>query len=216
MIGAGDQDDTPDRENRAGAAASGGRPDAHPPQDALSGAGRSGTRTRSSRNSTLPQPSRGDAAPGGSGPAEQENTAEPATPLRLHASAVSVDGRGLLILGPSGSGKSALALELMARGARLVADDQVELRRDRDTVIATCPPAIRGRIEARFVGLLNADPVDQAEIALILRLDRAETERLPPRRSENLLGVAIPLLHNAATAHFSAAILQYLKAGRSA
>lgn len=134
---------------------------------------------------------------------------------RIHASAVACRGRGLLILGASGSGKSALALELMARGAALVSDDQVELSAERGRLVARAPAAIRGRIEARFVGILNADAADRAEVALAVDLDEAETERLPPRRSKKLLGVTVPLLHNAANPSFPAAILQYLKAGRS-
>ena len=53
----------------------------------------------------------------------------PATlPAQIHASAVALDGRALLIVGPSGSGKSALALRMMAHGATLVSDDLVEIR----------------------------------------------------------------------------------------
>ena len=133
----------------------------------------------------------------------------------IHASAVALDGRGLLILGAAGSGKSALALELMARGARLVSDDQVALSVEGGRLIARAPAAIRGRIEARFVGILNAETIPGAEVALAVDLDRTETDRLPPRRSKKLLGVTFPLLHNAANPSFPAAILQYLKAGRS-
>lgn len=136
-------------------------------------------------------------------------------PHPIHATAVVLAGRGVLILGASGSGKSALALELMARGARLVADDRVELRLREGAVLASAPAAIRGRIEARFVGILQAETVPEAPVALVVDLDETETQRLPPRRSKNLLGVMVPLLHNAANPSFPAAILQYLKAGRS-
>ncbi|MGR3453320.1 HPr kinase/phosphorylase [Pseudooceanicola sp.] len=136
-------------------------------------------------------------------------------PLCIHATAVAHAGRGLIILGASGSGKSALALELMARGAQLVADDRVDLRLREGAVIASAPATLRGRIEARFVGILHAETVDEAPITLAVDLDEPETQRLPPRRSKKLLGVMIPLLHNAGNPSFSAAILQYLKAGRS-
>lgn len=60
----------------------------------------------------------------------------------LHASCVALDGRGLLILGPSGSGKSALALELMALGADLVADDRTEIEgQGPDLVAAALRPS---------------------------------------------------------------------------
>ena len=133
----------------------------------------------------------------------------------VHASCVALEGRGLLILGASGRGKSALALELMAMGAALVADDRVILRREGEALIATAPEAIAGRIEARFVGLLNATPAGPVALALAVDLDRTEAVRLPPRRSVNLLGISLPLVHNSETRHFPAAILQYLRAGRS-
>jgi len=134
---------------------------------------------------------------------------------RIHATAVVRGDRGLLILGAAGSGKSSLALELMARGATLVSDDQVELSAREGRLFARAPATIRGRIEARRVGILHAETQEEAEITLAVDLNETETERLPPRRSKKLLGVIIPLLHNAANPSFPAAILQYLKAGRS-
>lgn len=131
-----------------------------------------------------------------------------------HASCVALSGRAVLILGRSGAGKSGLALELMALGAQLVADDRVVLRRSGADLIACAPEAIAGRIEARFVGILRAEIAPRATVALIVDLDREESARLPPRRGKNLLGVSLPLLHNAGNRHFPAAILQYLKAGR--
>jgi hypothetical protein len=132
----------------------------------------------------------------------------------LHASAVSVCGRGLLIQGASGSGKSSLALALMALGAQLIADDRVVLRREGAHLRAAAPEAIRGLIEARGLGLLNAEPGPPALVAALVDMDRVETARLPvPRRTE-LLGVNLPLLHKSETTHFPAALVQYLKGGR--
>ena len=134
----------------------------------------------------------------------------------LHASAVALNGRGALITGPSGSGKSSLALELIAMGARLVADDGVLLSRAADgSVLARSPASIRGLIEARGVGVLRAEPLDEAPIALVIDLSQVETERLPPERTTTLLGVTLPLLHKVASPHFSVAIRQYLAEGRS-
>jgi HPr kinase/phosphorylase len=112
----------------------------------------------------------------------------------VHAGCVAASGRGLLILGRPGAGKSALALELVCLGAALVADDRVALRREGDAVLASAPPRLRGLIEARGVGVLRLPHAAEAALALALDLDAAETARIPPRRSMGLLGVAIPLL----------------------
>ncbi|MBN7787259.1 HPr kinase/phosphatase C-terminal domain-containing protein [Ponticoccus gilvus] len=135
-------------------------------------------------------------------------------PEVLHASAVALRGRGLLICGASGSGKSGLALELMARGASLIADDRVIATRQGDTVRLTAPEAIRGMIEARGIGLLNATPAGDTALAAILDLDTPEPERLPPFRTRRLLGLEFPLLHNPASPYLSSALVQYLCEGR--
>ncbi|WP_370312325.1 HPr kinase/phosphorylase [Sagittula sp.] len=131
----------------------------------------------------------------------------------IHASSVAVAGRGLLIRGRSGAGKSALALELLALGATLVADDRtlVSLRDGRLWMDA--PETIRGMIEARGLGILNAQSAP-APLAAIVDLDSEETERLPPIRKSTLLGMDVPLLHKTARPYFPAALVQYLKAGR--
>ncbi|WP_235829885.1 HPr kinase/phosphorylase [Frigidibacter oleivorans] len=134
--------------------------------------------------------------------------------LNLHATCVAEGGRGLLILGPSGAGKSGLALTLMAAGARLVADDRVDLHREGDRLIASCPEPLRGRIEARGVGLLAAEAYGPAPVVLAVDLGVAETERLPPRRQLMLLGLPIALVHKVESAHFPGAILQYLRGCR--
>jgi HPr kinase/phosphorylase len=135
-------------------------------------------------------------------------------PVTLHATAIAWDDRGLLILGPSGAGKSALALALMAHGAALIADDRTSVHRQDDRLIAGCPPALSGLIEARGLGLLRAAPAPPTPLALAIDLGKPESDRLPAYRSLALLGLTLPLLHKPANDHFPAAILQYLKAGR--
>ncbi|WP_240794119.1 HPr kinase/phosphorylase [Pseudorhodobacter turbinis] len=132
----------------------------------------------------------------------------------IHATAVDVGGFGILIRGASGTGKSSLALRLMAHGAKLVADDQTFLRRQDNTVWATCPPAIRGAIEARGIGLLAADALDEAKIALVVDLDCVESERLPPKRQTLLLGVPIDLVFGATSGHLPYGLLQLAHGGR--
>lgn len=138
--------------------------------------------------------------------------AEPA--VVLHASTVAFRGRGVLISGRSGSGKSALALELMALGAELVADDRTAVTVRDGRAIATCPATISGRIEARFVGLLNAYAQGPVPLALVVDLDVTEDQRLPPFRWREIAGIRLPLLHNIAQRYFPAAIRQYLLQGR--
>lgn len=118
---------------------------------------------------------------------------------------------GLLILGPSGSGKSGLALELMALGARLVADDRTALRPTAQGVRASAPPGLPAAVEARGIGLVPAWPLNECTLRLVVDLGKIETERMPPQRHITLLGHRLPLLHRVAMRSFPAALLQYLK-----
>lgn len=112
----------------------------------------------------------------------------------LHASCVQVGTCGVLVLGASGTGKSTLALALMGMGADLVADDRTRVRVSGARLLAEAPAAIRGRIEARGIGVLGADAVRPATVGLVVDLDRHEDQRLPPMRRTRLLGVALPLV----------------------
>lgn len=132
----------------------------------------------------------------------------------IHASAVEIGGQGLLILGPSGTGKSALALALMGLGARLVADDRVILRAEGRHLLADCPSAIRGRIEARGIGILRADPAGPVPVAQVVDLGQAETERLPPFRTTFLLGFELPLVLGPMEPHLPPALMQLMRGGR--
>ena len=134
----------------------------------------------------------------------------------LHASCVAIENSAVLMIGPSGSGKSAMALQLMALGAVLVSDDKTHVKLRDQNIIATAPTTIKGLIEARHVGILTADTCDVAVVRLIVDLEQVEQDRLPPHRTHNLLGQTLPVLHNVKAAYFAAAILQHLKGGRSA
>lgn len=114
----------------------------------------------------------------------------------LHqATCVAVDGRGLLIEGPPGSGKSSLALALIDRGAVLVGDDGVDLEAVGGRLLASPAPSISGLLEVRNVGLLRYPVAERVPLCLALRLDTAAA-RLPdgPDTIE-LLGLALPLVH---------------------
>lgn len=111
-----------------------------------------------------------------------------------HATCVSVQGRGLLILGASGSGKSALALGLMALGADLVGDDQVELMPKDDAVIARPAPNLAGKIEARFVGILDVRHIPSTRLHTVVDLSRPATTRLPSLHSIEVCDKKFPFL----------------------
>ena len=134
----------------------------------------------------------------------------PATVTTLHGVFMALYGLGVLLTGPSGVGKSELALELLTRGHRLIADDATEFRRSEpDRVDGHCPPLLRGFLEARSLGILNVGEMfgasalsEQHRLDLVIRLEfrhdmlaRAPQplERLEGRRSvRNLLGVELP------------------------
>jgi HPr kinase/phosphorylase len=114
---------------------------------------------------------------------------------RVHASAVSLGGLGVLIEGPSGSGKSDLALRLIDGGAVLIADDQVRIERRDGRLLASAPETIAGRIEARGIGILTLPHRSRVPLALAVALAPSrDIERLPDPQSRALLGVHLPLI----------------------
>ena len=135
-------------------------------------------------------------------------------PHIVHASAVAVDGRGLLITGASGSGKSSLASQLIALGASLVSDDRVVLQPGREGgVFMTAPDTTRGQIEARGIGVLNA-PAAPSMLTAIVDLDQVETERLPQPHSHIIGSEAFPVIRRVENPAFASMLLVYLKGGR--
>lgn len=131
----------------------------------------------------------------------------------VHATTVAFDGRAILIRGASGRGKSSLGLQLIALGGGLVADDRTCLERQGDRVIASCPAPIRGRIEARGIGILRVPVAGPCAVGLVVDLDRTETARLPEPRHDLLLGVEIPLVLRCETPAFAASLATYVRYG---
>lgn len=115
----------------------------------------------------------------------------------VHASCVEYNKKGVLIYGPSGSGKSDLALRLiMENGAKLVADDRVNLQVLKGKIKATAPTILKGLLEVRGVGIVKLSSVN-ADLFLAIRLveKRELVERLPESDTYEFSGVKIPQLN---------------------
>jgi serine kinase of HPr protein (carbohydrate metabolism regulator) len=120
--------------------------------------------------------------------------------LRIDGVAVSIDGKGVLLRGPSGSGRSDLALRLIDEGAKLISDEQVELHRDGERLLIgvpeVMPERLKGYIEARGLGLAQVPHVDVPQLLawVVDMTDRAQIDRLPAAQSAEYLGLKAPLL----------------------
>ena len=123
------------------------------------------------------------------------------------------------LIGPSGSGKSSLALELIARGARLVSDDLTTFTGSAQGVMARfpsdAPPNLHGQIEARGVGLIRVPTVPMARVMLVVDLAQVETERLPPARGVKILAnQPVDVIWKVDAPHFPSAIFNLVTYGQ--
>ncbi len=118
---------------------------------------------------------------------------------QIHGTVIALGGRGVLLRGSPGAGKSDLALRLMDGGARLVADDRVDLAVRRGRAVASPPAALAGLIETRGVGVVRVRHRARAEIRLVVDLVKPEqVERMPDEATCLIAGVALPRLKLAA------------------
>ncbi len=132
-------------------------------------------------------------APAVKPPAMLPSRTKPAI-ANIHASCVAAGSRGILILGNSGQGKSDLALRLIERGARLVADDRCDIWHERGRLWCRPPEELAGKIEVRGVGIVEQRWTAPVPLALAVRLaDRYE--RMPPaNQAELVAGHALPAI----------------------
>jgi len=131
----------------------------------------------------------------------------------IHATTVALGGRALALRGASGSGKSALALQLVALGAELVADDRTLLTVRDGRLLAAAPAPIKGLIEARGVGILGLPAATDVPLVCVVDLDRTAVERLPQPEVCDIAGVTIPLLRKVDAPHFAASLFSILHNG---
>lgn len=114
----------------------------------------------------------------------------------VHATAIArrLGGswRCVLLSGPSGVGKSDLALRCLARGWRLVSDDYAEVFRSGGRIYATAPATLVDRIEIRGLGLAEAERLRVAEVALVAHCQADAPERLPLREVVRLCDLPMP------------------------
>jgi serine kinase of HPr protein (carbohydrate metabolism regulator) len=115
----------------------------------------------------------------------------------IHAGCVAIGGRGVLIAGASGRGKSDLALRLIDRGARLVSDDYTLIEARGGRLFASPPPTIIGRIEVRGIGIVEMEALGEAPVCLAVDLD-SEPERFPEPTVASFLGLNVPSIALAA------------------
>jgi serine kinase of HPr protein (carbohydrate metabolism regulator) len=110
----------------------------------------------------------------------------------LHATCVSLNNSGVLLRGPSGVGKSDLALQLIDQGARLVADDYVALSSEGNRLVGATPHTIRGLLEVRGVGVMEVPSTTSVLIRLVVDLVTGQDiPRLPEPGWAELEGVKV-------------------------
>lgn len=109
-----------------------------------------------------------------------------------HGTIVDIAGTGVLLRGPSGSGKSDLALRLLDRGGTLVADDRYFLRSTRRGAVGFAPDNLYGLMEVRGLGVLSVPAIKTSLVGLVVDLvEQHAVPRLPEKRIFDLVGHSV-------------------------
>ena len=128
-----------------------------------------------------------------------------ATSMCIHGGLLSIYGKGVLIRGESGMGKSEIALELIKRGHLLVADDRVDCYRIHNKIVGKAPELLREMLEIRGIGVINvsrmfgvSSVLPKAEINFQVNLEPWKADQdydrvgFEEKKHENILGIDIP------------------------
>lgn len=142
------------------------------------------------------------------------NHSEDRDSVLCHGTAVALNDRSLVLLGPSGVGKSSTALQMIACGARLISDDRVWIKRGaQNKLIASAPDRIAGQIEARGIGILKTDIQEACHLCYAVDLSRPSDARCPDVEMTYVCGLALRLVRPRKGPEVPAALICLLKYG---
>ncbi len=109
---------------------------------------------------------------------------------QIHATCISIDGRGVVLRGSSGIGKSDLALRLIESGGQLVADDRVNVSANDGQLFATAPENLGNLLEVRGVGIVETPALGEVVVKLVVDLvPPDDVERMPEPQYTELCGI---------------------------
>ena len=112
----------------------------------------------------------------------------------VHGTAIALEDKGVLLIGPSGSGKSDLALRLIDSGATLISDDQIICERRNDEIFLFPHKKINGLIEVRGVGIIKVPYIENVKLKMIVQLINKQPERIPVKEEKNFLNLKIKFI----------------------
>lgn len=112
----------------------------------------------------------------------------------IHATLVKLDGKGILLIGKSGSGKSDLALRLIEnKKASLVADDIVDIVLQNGKLVGSVSQNLAGLLEVRNIGIIKYPYIESSSVDMLVNLTESseEIERMPSNTKDVILGLEI-------------------------